>query len=96
MSIRKEIEQALKEGHGVIRINDICNLAYSTYMYDGKQRTLLMCLFDFVTSVKGGKAYEIESRDYDGIIAEVGARTQEYLAQCAEAAIKNMNNGYRE
>lgn len=94
MSIKKDIEAALRDG-GTVQLNGVSYLYRWKEDWKGDQVDGLEVVFKYVCGVRGGKRYDLVARDYDGIIAEVSDRTKDYFAEVADTLGSNLSNGYR-
>lgn len=95
MSIKKDIVNALNEETAFVKLNEIAALHRWRKSALGEDVDRLEVSFKYISGVKGGWSFPIESRDYDGILDEVERYTREYMEMCAEAMAKNLRNGYR-
>lgn len=94
MTLKKEILAALNSESATVKLNDISYLSRWTKS-PLEDVDKLEITFQYITGIKGGRRYEIESRDYNGIIDEIEKYTAEYFADCAKQATSNIRNGYR-
>lgn len=95
MSIKKEIMAAIDQDEATVKLNSISYLKRWRKDYKGADVDFMEITFSYVVGIKGGKRYLIQSRDYDGIVAEINQYTADYLKECAETAAKNLQAGYR-
>lgn len=95
MSIKKDIVKLINSESDTVKLNDISYLKRYRKDYLGNDVDVLQIVFRYVIGIKGGKYYDISARDYDGVVAEIDKLTHEYLAECADEAVKNIANGYR-
>lgn len=95
MSIKSEITELIASGEGSVKINEITLLYRWTKDALGNDVDGLHVVFKYVSGVRGGWTKEIAARDYDGIIAEIGAAAETYMQMCAEKMISNLRAGYR-
>lgn len=95
MTIKKEILAAINSENATVRINGIAYLKRWKKDALGNDVDRMMITFAYVAGIKGGWQREIESRDYNGIIAEIEEATSEYMSMCAEQLTKNIRAGYR-
>ena len=95
MTIKKEIQEILKKGDGIVRINNISSLHYNTKNALNENADNLVLTFKYIGGVKGGTETEIEARTYEGILAEIETATKKYFKDCANELNKNLKNGYR-
>ena len=95
MTFEQEIMEAIKAESADVKLNAITSLHRWTKDGMGEKVDRMDVHFDYVCGIKGGKNYEINSRDYDGIIKEVSDYTKDYLSKCADKMIQNLENGYR-
>ncbi len=98
MSIKKDIIKMIDTNGMTVNLNRISHIYRQKVSRDedilGREIDKITLVFKFVAGIKGGARYDIESRDYEGIIAEIQAYTIDYLMRCAEQANKNLENGY--
>ena len=94
MSIKKEIMNALKND-GVVKINEVSYL--KRWTKDGLNNPCdgLSLTFRYITGIKGGWVYDIDARNYEGIVDEICEKTKAYFADCAMTAASNLRAGYR-
>lgn len=93
MSIKEKIIAAVKSEAADVKINSVTQLRRWTRDGLGENVDRLEVHFDYIGGVKGGKSYEINARDYDGIVAEIDVCIKDYLSECADKMISNLKNG---
>lgn len=94
MTMYKEIKQALKEEHAYVTINNICKL--HRWTKDGLGCDVDRLRLEFTgVGHSAGWSYEIESRNVQGIIAEIEVHINDYLNMVAEELVKHLKAGYR-
>ena len=94
MTLKKEILAALKAKEAEVKLNNVSILHRWTESLD-RDVDGLAIYFHFISGIKGGRRYDIQSRDYDGIMDEIQKYTEEYFAECAKKTVENIRNGYR-
>ena len=93
--MKKEIMKLVKSEEGQFRLNNISWLYRWTTSALNEKVDCLTIEFDNINHVCFGSHVYIESRDYDGIIAECQKATTSFLTAVALELNKNMKNGYR-
>ena len=93
--MKKEIMKLVKSEEGTFRLNNISRLYRWTTSALNEKVDCLTIEFDNINNVNFGLSENIESRDYDGIIAECQKATTSFLTAVALELNKNMENGYR-
>ena len=93
--MKKEIMALVNGNGGEYRINNIATLRRWTKV-DDKQVDMLEIAFDCINNVNfGHDTVRINSRDYDGIIADCTRAINDHLNIVSNELQKNMMNGYR-
>ena len=85
----------VKSAEGTFRLNNISRLYRWTTSALNEKVDCLTIEFDTINDVNFGLTVNIESRDYDGIIAECQKATSNFLTTVALELNKNLENGYR-
>lgn len=94
--MKKEILDLVKSEEGVYRLNNISKLHRWTKTALDETVDKLRIEFDTINDVDFGlHSFEIESREYDGIIAECEKAIKTYLEEVAQTLIKNLKAGYK-
>lgn len=94
MSIKKEVMKALKDG-GIVKVNEVSYLRRWTEDALGNPCDGLALEFSYIIGANVCRTYNINARDYEGIIDEVCEKTNDYFSRCASAAASNLRAGYR-
>lgn len=84
MSIKSDIERILKDGHGIVTINDYSYIDRWTRNALGEPCDLMEFSIGNLAGYRGRKGYMIKSRDYEGIITEIMEYTKDFLQDCTE------------
>lgn len=95
MTLKKEIMAALEAEDAVVQLNELARIRRWKKDALGEDVDRMQVVFKYVAGVKGGWRSDIEARDYDGILEEVGSATRKYMEMCADQMAKNMKAGYR-
>ena len=93
--MKKEIIKLVNSEEGTFRLNNISRLRRWTTSALNEKVDCLFIEFDNINHVHFGLSEKIESRDYDGIIAECQEATTSFLTAVALELNQNMENGYR-
>ena len=93
--MKKDIINLINSAEGTYRLNNISYLRRWTDWY-GNPVDILAIEFDIINGVCFSIAdNRIISREYDGIIAECQAKTEEFLNAINERLCKDLKAGYR-
>lgn len=93
--MKKEIIALVKSEEGTYRMNNISFLKRWTKSGLDEDVDMLELNFDNINHVNYGySTVEIKSRDYEGIINECIAATEDYLSKVAERLAKDLRAGY--
>lgn len=95
MSLVKEIKSLLKAEEGEVKVNSISYLKRWTKDTLGDKCDCLELRFDYVSGVRGGATYTINSRTYEGVMTEIEECIRYYFSSCMETTISNLKAGYR-
>ena len=95
MSLAKEIKTLLKAEEGMAKVNDISYLKRWTKNALNDACDCLELRFDYLSGVKGGASYKIDSRTYEGVMVEIEEATRDYFTSCMNKTISNLKAGYR-
>lgn len=94
--MKKEIMDLINLEQGTFRLNNISMLRRWTKNALKEDVDVLRIEFDTINNVSMGvRNFEIQSRDYDGIIDECQEITSKYLLGVSEELCKNIRSGYR-
>lgn len=93
-TIKQEIMDAVKNGGGLIKINEVGYLNRWTVSGIGEKVDEMELVLK-VKGVRAEKHVRITERDYDGIIQSVERATTEFFEEIAETLNKNLRAGYR-
>jgi 3-dehydroquinate dehydratase len=95
MSLTKEIKALFKAEEGMAKVNDISYLKRWTKNALDDACDCLELRFDYLSGVKGGASYRINSRTYEGVMAEIEEATRDYFTSCMNKTLRNLKAGYR-
>lgn len=90
--MKKQIMELLK-GNDTIKVNAITRLEHVAIDAAGNKGDWLRVWIDAPFGAVSYYSGEIESRDYSGIIAEIGDHFQKFAAQWAEEVARHMRGG---
>lgn len=94
--MKKEIMNLIASPEGEYRINPVCKLRRWTSIPGNDKLDKLTLDFDRIADMgRFVSIVEIESRDYDGIIAEITAAITAHFTEIAEWLNKCLVNGYQ-
>lgn len=86
----------IESSEGEYRINSVCKLRRWTSIPGNSNLDKLVLYFDQIADMgRFTHSAEIESRTYDGIIAEITAAISAHFAEIAEWLNKCLVNGYK-
>lgn len=94
--MKKEIMNLVKSDDGMFSLNNMSYLKRWTRDALGNKVDRLEIRFCVINNMYFNNCvYEIEARDYDGIIEECAKATEAYFTEVQRKLISNMRNGYR-
>ena len=95
-TMKQEVMELVKSEYGTCRVNSICYLYRWTTTGMGETVDLMNVQFDHLNGIEYSFSRMIESRTYEGILAEVEQAINEFFEMVNERLVKNLHAGYRD
>jgi len=94
--MKNEIMAMINSAEGSYRINNIATLRRWTKNGIGEDVDMLVIAFDPINGVNfGDDTIQINSRTYDGIVADCERAINNHMNRVAITLMENLENGYR-
>lgn len=94
--MKKEIMELVNASEGTVRLNSVSYLSRWTVNAMGEKVDMLRLEFNSINGVRYSVyKNEITARDYNGIIKECEAITNEFFAEVARKLTNDLRAGYR-
>ena len=83
MTLRQNFDNMMEQGHGYIRLNNLCGLERFTMDEFGRPCDELLLWFISLGAKNCGQIYSIQARDFDKVILAVAECTKDYFLRSA-------------